>query len=97
MEYSKFYKDANRIMVNTLLSIWFKGKGKEQIYLREILTKREPLMSEPIFQTVFPWEQSTESFSDFTFCSAEDVMVEITSESVVWLLTDLPQVLCPSH
>ena len=55
MEYSKFYKDANRIMVNTLLSIWFKGKGKEQIYLREILTKREPLMSEPIFQTVFPW------------------------------------------
>lgn len=64
MEYSKFYKDANRIMVNTLLSIWFKGKGKEQIYLREILTKREPLMSEPIFQTVFPWEQSTESFSD---------------------------------
>lgn len=64
MEYSKFYKDANRIMVNTLLSIWFKGKGKEQNYLREILTKREPLMSEPIFQTVFPWEQSTESFSD---------------------------------
>lgn len=64
MEYSKFYRDANRIMVNTLLSIWFKGKGKEQIYLREILTKRESLMSEPIFQTVFPWEQSTESFSD---------------------------------
>ena len=55
MEYSKFYRDANRIMVNTLLSIWFKGKGKEQIYLREILTKRESLMSEPIFQTVFPW------------------------------------------
>ena len=64
MEYSKFYRDANRIMVNTLLSIWFKGKGKEQNYLREILTKREPLMSGPIFQTVFPWEQSTESFAD---------------------------------
>lgn len=43
MEYFKFYADANRILVNTLLSIWFKGKATEQKYLREILTKREPL------------------------------------------------------
>jgi Distinct helicase family with a unique C-terminal domain including a metal-binding cysteine cluster len=62
MNYSKFYTDANRILVNTLLSIWFKGKGAEQEYLREILTKSEPLMSEPIFQTVFPWEQSKTTF-----------------------------------
>jgi len=64
MEYSKFYIEANRILVNTLLSLWFKGKATEQKYLREILTKREPLMSEPIFQTVFPWEQSKITFLD---------------------------------
>ncbi|WP_304155684.1 DEAD/DEAH box helicase [Hoylesella buccalis] len=65
MEYSKFYTDANRTLVNTLLSIWFKGKGKEQEYLREILNKREPLMSEPIFQTVFPWEQAKDTFLEY--------------------------------
>ena len=32
--------------------------------MRYILSKEEPLMAEPVFQSIFPWESSKETFGD---------------------------------
>ena len=47
-----------------MVSMWFKGKPKEQEYLRYLLTEEEPLMAEPVFQSIFPWEESRETFGE---------------------------------
>ncbi len=64
MNYERLYATANRVLTNTLLALWMKGKGKEQAYLRKILMEKEPLFSEPVFQSVFPWELADETFED---------------------------------
>ena len=64
MNYSQFYISAKKILVDTLVSIWFRGNGKEQEYMRHILTEEEPLLSEPVFQSIFPWEESEETFEE---------------------------------
>ncbi len=32
--------------------------------MRHILSKEEPLMAEPVFQSIFPWESSKETFGE---------------------------------
>lgn len=64
MNYSKFYTESNRILVNSLLSLWVPGLKEEQEYLRNLLEQREPLISEPVFQSIFPWESSKETFEN---------------------------------
>lgn len=64
MNYAKFYTSAENTLIDSLVSIWFKGKAKEQAYMRYILSKEEPLMAEPVFQSIFPWESSNETFGE---------------------------------
>lgn len=64
MNYSEFYTSAKRILVDSLVSLWFRGNVKEQEYMRYILNEEEPLFSEPVFQSIFPWEESNESFEE---------------------------------
>ena len=64
MNYADFYTSAKKMLVDSLASMWFKGKAKEQEYLRQILTEDEPLLAEPVFQTIFPWEESKEDFGE---------------------------------
>ena len=64
MNYAKFYTSAEKALIDSLVSIWFKGKAKEQAYMRQILSKDEPLMAEPVFQSIFPWESSKETFGE---------------------------------
>lgn len=64
MNYAKFYTSAEKKLIDSLVSIWFRGKAKEQTYMRYILSKEEPLMAEPVFQSIFPWESSKETFGD---------------------------------
>lgn len=64
MNYADFYISAERMLVDSLVSLWFKGRAKEQNYMRQILTKDEPLLAEPVFQSVFPWEEGRESFGE---------------------------------
>lgn len=64
MNYAKFYTSAEETLIDSLVSIWFKGKAKEQAYMRYILSKEEPLMAEPVFQSIFPWESSKETFGE---------------------------------
>lgn len=64
MNYAKFYTSAEKALIDSLVSIWFRGKAKEQTYMRHILTEYEPLMAEPVFQSIFPWESSKETFGE---------------------------------
>lgn len=72
MNYADFYNSAEKKLVESLVSLWFRGKGKEQEYMRTILTEDEPLLSEPVFQSVFPWESSKETFSEH--CSKLNIL-----------------------
>ena len=64
MNYADFYTSAEKVLIDALVSIWFRGKAKEQAYMRQILSKDEPLMAEPVFQSIFPWESSKETFGE---------------------------------
>ena len=62
MDYAKFYTDANKALVDSLVSTWVPGHKEEQNYLRELLTQKEPLIAPPVFQTIFPWKSSSMTF-----------------------------------
>ena len=64
MNYADFYTSAEKVLINSLVTLWFRGKAKEQAYMRQILSKDEPLMAEPVFQSIFPWESSKETFGE---------------------------------
>lgn len=64
MKYADFYISAKEKLVNSLVSLWFRGKPQEQEYVRRILTEDEPLLSEPVFQSRFPWEESDITFAE---------------------------------
>ena len=64
MNYANFYRSANKKLIDSLASLWFKGRAKEQNYIRYILSNEELLLSEPVFQSVFPWEESKETFEE---------------------------------
>lgn len=77
MNYADFYISAKKMLVDSIVSIWFRGKAKEQEYMRYILTEEEPLIAEPVFQSVFPWEDSDETFEEHAS------KLNILSESIV--------------
>lgn len=62
MNYKEFYFKAQKSLVDSLVSLWMPGQGTEQKYIRNLLTKEEPLLTEPIFQSIFPWETSDKTF-----------------------------------
>lgn len=64
MNYANFYKVVRRQLLDSITSLWVSGHPKEQEYLKELLDKKEPLLAEPVFQTIFPWESSKESFAE---------------------------------
>lgn len=64
MNYSEFYRLAEKMLIDSIVSFWFKGKSKERDYMKYILKEKEPLLSEPVFQTIFPWESSDETFEE---------------------------------
>lgn len=51
-------------LIDAMVNLWLRGKGKEQAYLRHILTDKEPIMANPVFQSIFPWESSKYSFDE---------------------------------
>ena len=64
MDYANFYISAERMLVDSLVTLWFKGRAKEKNYMRKILTEDEPLLAEPVFQSIFPWEEDRETFGE---------------------------------
>lgn len=64
MNYCEFYKNSKQRLTDSLVSMWASGHKKEQDCLRELLDEKEPLIAEPVFQTIFPWESSKETFEE---------------------------------
>lgn len=64
MNYADFYISAERMLVDSLVSLWFKGRANEQNYMRQILTDDEPMLAEPVFQSIFPWEEGRDTFGE---------------------------------
>lgn len=64
MNYADFYTSAQKMLIDSMVSIWFRGQAEEQKYMRHILEEEEPLLSEPVFQSIFPWEESKENFGE---------------------------------
>lgn len=64
MNYFSFYNKAKELLIDSLASLWFKGQAQEQKYIKRILTEDEPLFAEPVFQSIFPWEESSDSFAE---------------------------------
>ena len=62
MNYFSFYNKGKELLIDSLASLWFKGQAHEQEYIKRILTEDEPLFAEPVFQSIFPWEESVDSF-----------------------------------
>lgn len=64
MNYFSFYNKAKEQLIDSLASLWFKGQAREQEYIKRVLTEDEPLFAEPVFQSIFPWEESADSFEE---------------------------------
>ena len=64
MNYSKFYTKAREQLINSMVNLWVRGLSKEQEYLRRLLENEEPLLAEPVFQSIFPWESSEHTFAE---------------------------------
>ena len=55
MNYLDFYTKAREQLINSMVNLWVRGLSKEQEYLRRLLENKEPLLAEPVFQSIFPW------------------------------------------
>ena len=64
MNYAKFYEDSNKTLVESLVSLWVPGQLEAQNYIRRLLLRKEPLIAPPVFQTIFPWQNSNETFEE---------------------------------
>ena len=64
MQFSDFYRKANKQLLEALSNNWFKGHPKEAAHFKDLITNREPLISEPVFQTIFPWKCSEYTFAE---------------------------------
>ena len=64
MNYFNFYTDARKRLIDTMVNLWVRGHNKEEEYLRHLLKDKEPLLAEPVFQSIFPWESSEHTFAE---------------------------------
>ena len=67
MNFKEFYTKSENRLTDSILSLWATGDKEMQDYFKNILSK-EPIMSDPVFQATFPWEQASINFEN-----AEDV------------------------
>lgn len=63
MKYTDVYINAKRRTKEAILSMWAAGKQDTQQYLNKLL-EEEPILAEPIFQSMFPWESDTRRFDE---------------------------------
>ena len=77
MNYFSFFNKAKEQLIDSVASLWFKGQAREQEYIKKVLTEEEPLFAEPVFQSIFPWEEGDDSFK------AHATKLELLSSSFV--------------
>ena len=64
MNYFNFYTNARKRLIDTMVNLWVRGHKEEEDYLRQLLIDKEPLLAEPVFQSIFPWESSEHTFAE---------------------------------
>ena len=73
MNYSEFYKAAKAELESAFTSMYAKGHPNNVAILKEAL-KEEPLVREPVFQTIFPWETSGIEFGKLSNLLGNDII-----------------------
>ena len=64
MNFSQFYGEANKQLLEALSNLWFKGHPKEKEHFEKLISTKEPLISEPVFQSIFPWKNAEYTFME---------------------------------
>lgn len=64
MNYKDFYTSSRTALVESLSSMWLPGRVREQRYMKWLLSENEPLLAQPVFQSIFPWESDPNTFED---------------------------------
>lgn len=59
MKFKNIYKETKENVELALLSLWAPGKHRMRAALKDLF-KREPLMAEPVFQSIFPWTPTSD-------------------------------------
>ena len=77
MNFAQFYENANKHLLEALSNLWFKGLPKEKAHFEHLISTREPLISEPVFQSIFPWKNA-----EYTFREHATVLNVLTPEFV---------------
>lgn len=67
MNFQNFYEKTEQRLIDAILSLWATGDQEMQGYFKFLL-KKDPIISEAIFQATFPWEST-----DITFGDTKDV------------------------
>ena len=57
MNFKNIYKESKENVELSLLSHWTPGSHRMREALKDLF-KREPLMADPVFQSIFPWEET---------------------------------------
>jgi len=78
MDYSEFYINAKRRTKEAILSMWAAGKKDTQQYLEKIF-EEEPILAEPVFQSMFPWESDNRKFDEFSNIFDEEFIKALSS------------------
>ena len=73
MNYSEFYIAAKTELESAFTSMYAKGHPDNVTLLKETL-KEEPLVREPVFQTIFPWETSGIEFGKLSSLLGNDII-----------------------
>lgn len=57
MKFKNIYQQTRENVELALLSLWAPGKHRMRSALKDLF-KREPLLAEPVFQSIFPWKNT---------------------------------------
>ena len=57
MNFKNIYKESRENVELSLLSHWTPGAHRMREAMRDLF-RREPLMADPVFQSIFPWEET---------------------------------------
>jgi hypothetical protein len=80
MNFRKFYTSTEQRIIDTILSLWATGDAEMQTYLKYILNQEdEKILAKPIFQNMFPWEPSKETFGQLSFMFNPDFIKKLDS------------------
>lgn len=78
MNFHEFYTKIENRLFDATLSLWATGDKNMQDYFRYLLTQ-ESILSEPVFQNTFPWEEGEINFNDTSEIFNEDFINALDS------------------